>query len=68
MTARWIVAVLYDGRMKNSDPLNDKYMPDEALEDYLRLCQEIFLKMQKAGTWPWPDSHNSEDLLESTDT
>lgn len=49
------------------DPFQ-KHMPDEALEEYLRLCQEIFLEMQRTGSWPWPDSPNPEDLVESTDT
>ena len=53
--------------MTSFDPL-EKQMPDETLEDYLLLCQEIFLTMQRDGNWPWPDSQNPEDLVESEDT
>jgi len=54
--------------MKQFDPFNQRDIPDAALQEHLQLCQEIFLKMQKDGTCPWPDSQNSENLLESDDT
>ena len=53
--------------MTSPDPFNHKSMPDKALEDYLRLCQEVFRKMQSEDTWPWPDSQNPDDLVESND-
>lgn len=53
--------------MTSFDPFKNP-MPDETLEDYLLLCQEIFLTMQKDGSWPWQDSQNSEDLVESDDS
>jgi len=40
---------------------------DEHLERHLELCKHICLQMQKDGKWPWPDSLNSEDLIESED-
>lgn len=53
--------------MSSFDPF-EKHTPDEALEEYLRLCQEVFLDMQRNDTWPWPESQNPADLVESTDT
>ncbi len=54
--------------MNDFDPFQDNQIPDPILDDYLRLCQEVYLTMKKQGTWPWPDSQISEDLLESNDT
>ena len=62
-----MASVLYDSLMTSPDPFNHKSMPDKALEDYLRLCQEVFRKMQSEGSWPWPDSQNPDDLVESND-
>jgi hypothetical protein len=53
--------------MEHFDPSDDTRMPDQALDDYLRLCQEIYLAMKQADTWPWPDSQIPEDLIESND-
>lgn len=52
--------------MTTNFPIDDQ-MPDEALEAYLRLCQDIYQTMEREGRWPWPDSQNPEDLLESKD-
>lgn len=43
--------------------------PDDRLKDYLDLCQRIYLKMERDGTWPWSpeDSQTDEDLVESED-
>ena len=54
--------------MHTPDPFCPQNMPDAALDAYLLLCQEIYLEMERDGRWPWPDSHNSEDLLESKET
>ena len=35
------------------------------------MCQRIYERMERDGTWPWQtnaDSPNSEDLVESADT
>jgi hypothetical protein len=53
--------------MEKFDPFEAR-MSDEVLEEYLLICQEIFLERQREGSWPWPDSPNAEDLLESEDT
>ena len=40
---------------------------DKFLEEYLELCKRIFERMEREGSWPWADSQNSEDLVESKD-
>lgn len=40
---------------------------DEHLERHLEICKHIYLQMRDAGTWPWPDSQDSEDVIESED-
>ncbi len=43
-------------------------MSEEAFNEYLRICQELYLEMLDNGTWLWSDdSSNPEDLLESDD-
>lgn len=37
------------------------------LEAYLRLCKRVYERMEEDGSWPWPDSTLSEDLVESED-
>lgn len=39
----------------------------EQLEGYLALCKTIYERMERDGTWPWPDSQKSVDLVESED-
>lgn len=41
---------------------------DEHLSEHLELCKRIYLRMLADGTWPWDDSPNSEDLVESDDS
>lgn len=44
--------------------------PDERLQIHLELCQRIYERMLREGSWPWKadeDSPNSEDLIESKD-
>lgn len=45
---------------------NKAELPPE-LERYLALCQRIFERMERDGSWPWADSPNSEDLIDSGD-
>lgn len=40
---------------------------DDQLQRYLGLCKRIYLRMLAEGSWPWADSPNSEDLVESGD-
>ncbi|WP_284375171.1 hypothetical protein [Amylibacter marinus] len=40
------------------------------LEQYLALCQRMYERMEREGSWPWaddPDSTLGEDLVESED-
>lgn len=67
LAARLTLVFDYHRAMKPFDPF-ERQMSDEALHDYLLLCQEMYLEMERTGHWPWPDSHISEDLLESEDT
>ena len=44
--------------------------PDDHLQQFLELCQRVFLRMQADGTWPWPDEADStdpQDMVESED-
>ncbi len=38
---------------------------DEHLNEHLRLCQEMYERMKRDGIWPWSDSLESEDVVES---
>lgn len=41
---------------------------DEHLEEFLAICQAMFERMQREGTWPWlEDSTNSENVVDSDD-
>ncbi|WP_157733426.1 hypothetical protein [Antarctobacter heliothermus] len=40
---------------------------DPFLQRHLDLCQRSFEDMLRDGSWPWLDSPNSEDLVESKD-
>lgn len=51
----------YAVRMHNKHH-ND--LPPE-LERYLRLCQRIYERMKLENSWPWRDSTESEDLVDS---
>jgi hypothetical protein len=38
----------------------------EHLEEYLAICQAMFERMRREGTWPWPDDSTlSEDVIDS---
>lgn len=41
---------------------------DERLAIHLELCERIFERMQRDGSWPWRnelDSQDSDDVVES---
>ena len=42
-------------------------MTDEQLDRYLELCKRVFDQMRAEGSWPWRDSQNAEDVLDSED-
>jgi len=37
---------------------------DDHLKQHLELCKRIYLRMLRDNTWPWPESHNCEDLVD----
>jgi hypothetical protein len=49
-----------------ADEHNNNQIPPE-LERYLALCKRIYERMEREGSWPWADSPNSEDLVDSED-
>lgn len=42
-------------------------MEDDQLERYLELCKRMYERMQRDGSWPWADSQDSDDVVESKD-
>ncbi len=40
---------------------------DEHLERHLAMCQRLYERMLHEGTWPWPDSRKSDDVVDSKD-
>ena len=50
--------------MKDEHDHND--LPPE-LERYLALCQRIYERMEREGSWPWRDSTEPQDLIDSKD-
>ena len=49
-----IPGIRYAGIMKH----------DDHLKQHLELCKRIYLRMLRDNTWPWPESHNCEDLVD----
>jgi hypothetical protein len=45
---------------------HDDHMPPE-LERYLALCQRAYERMVQTGEWPWSDSPDFEDVVDSGD-
>ena len=44
---------------------------DEHLKRHLDLCQQVYERMKREGTWPWPelsDSPNFGDVVDLRDT
>lgn len=54
----------YNSGMHDDDK-TDNLSPE--LERYLALCQRIYERMRRENSWPWADSPNSGDLVESGD-
>lgn len=39
---------------------------DQHLEEFLAICQAVFERMRRDGTWLWPeDSTNPENVIDS---
>lgn len=44
---------------------NQAMMNEEQFLEYLDLCEAIADRMQRDGLWPWQDSTNPDDLVDS---
>ena len=44
---------------------NDKDKLPPEVEQYLNLCKRIYERMLREGTWPWTDSPDFSDVVES---
>lgn len=43
---------------------------EERLEQFIELCKRVYERLERDGSWPWPeepDSTVSDDLVESKD-
>lgn len=40
---------------------------DDHLLEHLELCKSVYEHLKKEGNWPWADSQNSGNLVESED-
>lgn len=40
---------------------------EEHIQRHLEICQRVYERLVAEGKWPWPDSQNSEDLVELDD-
>ena len=40
---------------------------EEHLKIHLEICKVVCEQLRVEGNWPWADSQNSEDLVESDD-
>lgn len=38
---------------------------DDFLEHYLLLCQRIYERMERDGSFPWSDSTDEDDMVDS---
>ncbi len=39
----------------------------DPLEEFLDLCKEVCTRMEREGSWPWANSPDSQNLVESED-
>jgi len=46
---------------------HDKQQLPPEVERYLALCERAYERMVREGTWPWRDSPDFEDVVESHD-
>ena len=42
-------------------------MNDDQFQRYLEICRCIYKRMRRDNSWPWADSQDSEDVIESKD-
>ena len=41
---------------------------DDHFDEHLKLCQAMYERMKRDSTWPWLDSLESQDVIESDNT
>lgn len=41
---------------------------DERLDEYLKLCARIYDRMRRENSFPWRDSTEPEDMIDSDDS
>lgn len=41
---------------------------DENIKLHLEICKAMYLRMLADGSWPWRDSQDSVDVVDSRDT
>ena len=51
-----------------SSMANEKDALPPEVERYLALCHRAYQRMVQTGEWPWSDSPDFEDVVESDDT
>jgi hypothetical protein len=40
---------------------------EQSFKQFLELCKRVCERMEREGSWPWRESPNPEDLVESDD-
>ena len=50
--------------------MSDKktYLTDEQFQRYLELCRRVYERMRRENRWPWTDSPDFDDVVESEDS
>jgi hypothetical protein len=44
------------------------YLSDEQFRRYLELCRRVYERMRRENRWPWSDSPDLDDVVESEDS
>lgn len=53
--------------MKLASPYHQGMTERDHLEAHLRLCQRIYERLKRNGEWPWADSTDLENMVDSDD-
>lgn len=49
----------------NSQPDHRHPGDSDQLDRFLALCLQVYQRMEREGTWPWADSPDSDNVVES---
>lgn len=44
------------------------YLSDQQFQRYLELCRRVYERMRRENRWPWTDSPDFDDVVESEDS